>query len=342
MTNLDQCVARNSNTGLFYVLLCSSADDCNSNCITTAPPTPQPVPPSLPGAERTISGNQMVVKKSCMNTPLLLLDDGTAVETVGVCEVRNTLTSRYYVKLCDDTNFCNNYCNPDVTVEPPQRQPTITCYECESFGGECFTGQCTAQYCLYQRQRRRSTGTTYVKKSCTNVPFVEYPDNTPSAALNNCETRIINDIQYQVRVCNSGNNCNVACPIQDEQLLTCYQCEATNQPDCTTGSCQGKYCLFTRTQSLTGSLIKKACTNTNELLYPDNARYASLGICEYRQINSINYDYKLCNSSSYCNTVCPPGPFSSTTVSPPSLNSALNYLSSSLAVFMYSLVCLAR
>ncbi|KIH50452.1 hypothetical protein ANCDUO_19469 [Ancylostoma duodenale] len=294
MTNLDQCVARNSNTGLFYVLLCSSADDCNSNCITTAPPTPQPVPPSLPGAgkncsmscyncitydgtdcqtnicqgkycayERKISGNQMVVKKSCMNTPLLLLDDGTAVETVGVCEVRNTLTSRYYVKLCDDTNFCNNYCNPDVTVEPPQRRtyyhkkqsleampspasiclaaeiadllrhniedsqatseplkPTIACYECESFGGECFTGQCTAQYCLYQRQRRRSTGTTYVKKSCTNVPFVEYPDNTPSAALNNCETRIINDIQYQVRVCNSGNNCNVACPIQDGEFGT--------------------------------------------------------------------------------------------------------------------------
>ncbi|EYC43089.1 hypothetical protein Y032_0503g2633 [Ancylostoma ceylanicum] len=49
MTNLDQCVARNSNTGLFYVLLCSSADDCNSNCITTAPPTPQPVPPPIPG-----------------------------------------------------------------------------------------------------------------------------------------------------------------------------------------------------------------------------------------------------------------------------------------------------
>ncbi|RCN47088.1 hypothetical protein ANCCAN_06919 [Ancylostoma caninum] len=318
MTNLDQCVARNSNTGLFYVLLCSSADDCNSNCITTAPPTPQPVPPPQPGAgkncslscyncitydgtdcqtnicqgkycayERKITGNQMVVKKSCMNTPLLLLDDGTAVETVGVCEVRNTLTSRYYVKLCDDTNFCNNYCNPDVIVEPPQRQPTISCYECESFGGECFTGQCTAQYCLYrkyllkfeelkadsshsvdklehymifpilevfkdlgnsavlaERQRRRSTGTTYVKKSCSNAPFVEYPDNTPSTALNNCETRIISDIQYQVRVCNSGNNCNVACPIQDEQLLTCYQCEATNHPDCTSGSCQGKYCLF--------------------------------------------------------------------------------------------------
>ncbi|EYC01491.1 hypothetical protein Y032_0107g3835 [Ancylostoma ceylanicum] len=283
---------------------------------------------------------QAILTPGCVY--FLIVGETTPTLSPGCVTAKNTLTSRYFVKLCDDINFCNNYCNPEVTVEPPQRQPTISCYECESFGGECFTGQCIAQYCLYQRQRRRSTGTTYVKKSCTNAPFVEYPDNTPSTALNSCETRTINDIQYQVRVCNSGNNCNVACPIQDEQLLTCYQCESTNQPDCTTGSCRGKYCLFTRAQSSVGTQIKKGCSNSNELLYPDNASYASLGICEYRQINSINYDYKLCNSSSYCNTVCPSGPFTSTTVSPLLPNLADNFHLFSFAMSMFPLVYLAR
>ncbi|KAK6738836.1 hypothetical protein RB195_020747 [Necator americanus] len=266
MTNLNQCVARTVNTGLFYVFLCSSGDDCNSNCVTTPTTTPIPLPGSVScyncitydGSdcqtnvcqgnfcvyERKISNNQLTMKKSCTNTPLLLLDDGTVVDVVDVCEIRNTVTSRNYVKICNDANFCNNYCNVDVTIEPPQRQPSITCYDCESFGGDCFTGQCTAQYCIYQRQRRQSTGTSYVKKSCTNVPLVEYPDNTASTTINSCEARTIDGIQYQVRVCNSGNNCNDECPIQDEQLVTCYQCEATNQADCTTGSCQGKYCLF--------------------------------------------------------------------------------------------------
>ncbi|VDN36655.1 unnamed protein product [Cylicostephanus goldi] len=95
----------------------------------------------------------------------------------------------------------------------------VNCYECESFGAECFTGQCTAQYCLYQRQRRRSTGTTYIKKSCTNIPFVEYPDNRPSSALNTCEYRTIDDIQYEVKICNTGNNCNIACPAQDGKWM---------------------------------------------------------------------------------------------------------------------------
>ncbi|KAK6049912.1 hypothetical protein COOONC_12584 [Cooperia oncophora] len=94
-----------------------------------------------------------------------------------------------------------------------------------------------------------------------------------------------------------------------EQLVSCYQCEA-DQDDCNVGSCQGKYCLFTRTQSSSGVHVKKSCTNTDILLYVDNVQYTSFGNCEYRQVNSVNYDYKLCNSS-YCNTACPTGPFPS-------------------------------
>ncbi|VDO04717.1 unnamed protein product [Haemonchus placei] len=28
----------------------------------------------------------------------------------------------YHVKICNDTNFCNNYCNPPVTIEPQRRK----------------------------------------------------------------------------------------------------------------------------------------------------------------------------------------------------------------------------
>ncbi|VDP15225.1 unnamed protein product, partial [Heligmosomoides polygyrus] len=155
ITNLNQCVTRSSPVGQYYVLLCSSGDACNSQCITTAPPTPQPPYPGTGQGffryQRRISNNQLMMKKSCSDIPTVLLDDGTAVNAVGVCEIRNTVTSRYFVKICDDANFCNNYCNPEVTTEP-QRQPTVSCYECESYGSDCFTGQCAAQYCLYGRE----------------------------------------------------------------------------------------------------------------------------------------------------------------------------------------------
>ena len=39
-------------------------------------------------SERRLSGNQMTLKKSCLNEPLVLLDDGTAVQATGVCEIR--------------------------------------------------------------------------------------------------------------------------------------------------------------------------------------------------------------------------------------------------------------
>uniref|UniRef100_A0A7I4Y8Z6 DUF753 domain-containing protein n=1 Tax=Haemonchus contortus TaxID=6289 RepID=A0A7I4Y8Z6_HAECO len=331
ITNLNQCVARSTNFGQYHVLICSTGNECNSQCMMVPSPTPQPLPGTVScydcvsndGSdcetsvcqgqfcvyEKRVAGNQISLKKGCLDTSVALLDDFLAVDVVGVCEIRNTLTSQYHVKICNDTNFCNNYCNPPVTIEP-QRQPTIACYECDTYGADCFTGQCTAQYCLFERQRRFSTGTTYVKKSCTNLPFIEYPDNRLSTVLNKCETRTIDDIQYQVRVCNSGDNCNIACSTQEQQLMSCYQCE-TDQADCNTGSCQGKYCLFTRIQSSTNFHVKKACTNTVNLLYEDNVQYSSFGNCEYRQVNAVNYDFKLCNSSSYCNTACPLGPFSS-------------------------------
>ncbi|KAK6040183.1 hypothetical protein COOONC_22312 [Cooperia oncophora] len=110
MTNLNQCVARSSSLGQYYVLLCSSGDECNSQCTTTSPPTLQP----LLGAvscydcvtydgsdcqtnicqgnfciyERRISNNQMMIRKRCSDTSVTLLDDGTVVDSVGVCEIR--------------------------------------------------------------------------------------------------------------------------------------------------------------------------------------------------------------------------------------------------------------
>ncbi|KAK5983674.1 hypothetical protein GCK32_007386 [Trichostrongylus colubriformis] len=321
MINLNQCVTKSSTIGQYYVLLCTSGDECNSQCVTTSPPNP-PNPTPSPGTvtcyncvsydgnecqtnvcqgnycvyERRISGNQIMIRKGCSETSTARLDDGTVVDVVGICEIRNTLNSQYFVKVCNDSNFCNNYCNPPTTIEPQR-----------------------------QRQRRLATGTTYVKKSCTNLPFIEYPDNRPSTALNTCETRTIGGVQYQVRVCNSGNNCNVACPAEEQQLVTCYQCEA-DQVDCNTGSCQGNYCLFTRTQSATDVHVKKSCTTTDNLLYVDNVQYTSFGNCEYRQVNGVAYTFKLCNSSSYCNVGCPAGPIPSQLSSCSTISTTLIFL----------------
>uniref|UniRef100_A0A0K0DD59 C3H1-type domain-containing protein n=1 Tax=Angiostrongylus cantonensis TaxID=6313 RepID=A0A0K0DD59_ANGCA len=255
MTNLNQCVSRISPVGQYYVLLCTSSDDCNSNCVTTTPTTPLPESVlcyscvSYDGSdcqssvcrgkfcvyERRISGNQMMMRKGCTGKPMVVLDDATIVEEVGVCEIRRTLTSQYFVKICDSEDYCNNYCNLVMTTTP-KRQPSVTCYECESYGFDCFTGRCAGQYCLYEHQIRQPAGTTFVKKSCTNLPFFDYPDGTVPIYFST-----IQEVQYEVLVCNLGNNCNAAC---HRQKGTCYNCEATNQDDCTTGTCQGSYCTF--------------------------------------------------------------------------------------------------
>ncbi|VDM53303.1 unnamed protein product [Angiostrongylus costaricensis] len=242
MTNLNQCVSRISPVGQYYVLLCTSSNDCNSNCVTTTPTTPPPLPGSVlcyscvsydgfdchssvcRGKfciyERRISGNQLMLRKGCTDKPMVVLDDGTIVEEVGVCEIR------WVVGFADATWLsCRE-----------SGQPSVTCYECESYGFDCFTGRCAGQYCLYEHQIRQPVGTTNVKKSCTNLPFFEYPDRTVPIYF-----RTIQGVEYQVLACNLGNNCNAACPREEG---TCYNCEATNQDDCTTGTCQGSHCTF--------------------------------------------------------------------------------------------------
>ncbi|KJH52040.1 hypothetical protein DICVIV_01741 [Dictyocaulus viviparus] len=273
ITSMNQCVTRTLPDGYYYVMMCSSGDECNSNCITTTMATTvmttsRPLPGnvlcydciSYNGTdcqsnvcegkfciyERKVTGKELMMRKSCTDTPLIILDNSISVHEVGVCEVRNTLTSQYFVNICDNFNFCNNYCNPEVTTSIPQKQPFINCYNCESYAGECFTGKCTAQYCFYERQRRQPNGLMYIKKSCSNLPFIEYPDKSLSMTLNACEIRLMQGVQYQVFVCDMIDNCNAACPVTNRTLINCYDCEISNQNDCTTGICQGSYCIFSK------------------------------------------------------------------------------------------------
>lgn len=67
----------------------------------------------------------MYLRKSCLIEPTIQLDDETTVASVGLCEVRNTVNSRYFVKICNDVNLCNNYCNPGQTPPIPQRRKNL-------------------------------------------------------------------------------------------------------------------------------------------------------------------------------------------------------------------------
>ncbi|CAD6195249.1 unnamed protein product [Caenorhabditis auriculariae] len=338
VTQYNQCVTKTTGVGQYYIMLCNSGDYCNTNCVTRPPVQPTtlapigPVPAGGPvtcyncettdgtdcqsatcqGAyclyERRLSGNQMFIKKSCIIEPLILLDDNTAVEGVDICEVRNTATSRYFVKICNDVHFCNNYCSPGQSPTiPPQRQPLVTCFDCEGYGNECFTGSCQANYCIYELQRRLPTGLTYIKKTCSALPFVEYPDNTPSTTINQCEYRTINDIEYHIKVCNSAANCNTACPATPGQVsVVCTSCQANNQDDCSGGTCQGAYCIFSRQKTTSGSLVKKSCANEATLSFGDNSPYTDFSHCQFKNVNGVSYALKACNSS-LCNTACADG-----------------------------------
>ena len=66
----------------------------------------------------------------------------------------------------------------------------MSCYSCEGYGVECFSGSCSANYCVFEQQRRLSSGLMYYKKTCSALPYVEYPDGKLSQSVNQCEIRL--------------------------------------------------------------------------------------------------------------------------------------------------------
>ncbi|VDL77796.1 unnamed protein product [Nippostrongylus brasiliensis] len=251
------------------------------------------ISPAIQISEQIIRPDGVVsVRKGCSPIGQYEFDDGTPMTNLN----QTTSTGQYYVLLCSSGDDCNSQC---VTIPNPPLPPTdvlVSCYNCISYdGNDCQTNICQGKFCIYER--RVTNNQLMMRKSCSDTSVIQLDDGTTIA-----------DVQYQVRVCNDGNLCNTQCAADDEPLVTCYECQAVNQMDCTTGSCQGKYCLFTRSQTSAGSYVKKSCTNIETLFYVDNVTYQSFGQCEFRQINGTNYDFKLCNSSSMCNSACPLGP----------------------------------
>ncbi|CAB3408018.1 unnamed protein product [Caenorhabditis bovis] len=320
MNNLNQCVTRTTRQGQYYVALCTNEDYCNVDCRTEPPQPTLPPNPVLPvplgsvtcydcstsdgtdcqtntcqGAyclyQRRLIGNRMELKKSCLIEPIIVLDDDTAVRNVDICEVRNTVNSRYYVKICNDLNFCNNYCSPGQSPPVLQKQAQVTCYDCDG-SSDCFTGSCQGNYCIYEKQRRLSTGNTFYRKSCSTLSYAEYPDNTITRTVNQCEQKFINDVEYQVKMCNNGPNCNAVCSnsIPGQQQVTCTQCSATGQDDCNGDTCLGNYCVFFRERSMIDPAkwnVKKSCSPVAYVDYPDNSKYSDFGHCQYR-LNEVS------------------------------------------------------
>lgn len=247
----------------------------------------------------------MYLRKSCLVEPVIQLDDETTVTNVDICEVRNTATSRYFVKICNDVNLCNNYCNPGQAPPIPQRQPLVRCYDCESSNADCFTGSCEGNFCIFERQLRIGTSKTYFRKSCSALAYAQYPDGSYTGAANVCNIKVINDVEYNVKVCNTGNMCNSQCT-QDASAVTCTECSSTNSDDCNGGTCTGRFCVFERSKSQiepARTTVRKYCSTTSILSFPDNTAYNDVNHCQYRVLGSVQTALKACNTT-FCNTAC--------------------------------------
>uniref|UniRef100_A0A8R1I0G6 Uncharacterized protein n=1 Tax=Caenorhabditis japonica TaxID=281687 RepID=A0A8R1I0G6_CAEJA len=229
--------------------------------------------------ERRLVNNQMTLRKTCLSEPAVELDDETVVQSMDVCEVRNTASSRYYVKICSDVDFCNNYCNPGQAPPVPQKQPLVRCYDCETSNNDCFTGSCEGNFCIFEKQVRIGTTRTYVRKSCSALAYAQYPDGSYSGDENRCETRVINDIEYNVKVCNSGNMCNAQCTGDSTAERSKSQLDPSK------------------------TFVKKSCANTSILSFPNNTAYTDIGHCQYSNLGSVQTALKACNSP-FCNTAC--------------------------------------
>ncbi|CAI4232186.1 unnamed protein product [Auanema sp. JU1783] len=342
VTDTEACLTRQTPYRTYKIKICKYADNCNNQCsdgpiyppMTTQIPFPpdNTFPPITNGLvncysctdntghdcktgncqgryclyERRLTGNQIFTSKSCLEEPIVKLDDGTVVNAVDVCELRNTAESSYYIKICQDINHCNGYCIPGEVDPQKFRQPLLTCPMCDAMNSnDCYSGQtCQGNYCFYEHQRNLSSGIEYVRKGCSIAAYIAYPDSSTSKAVNSCEYRTFGNVEFQVKVCNSGGGCNTPCQVlrPSNPTVSCTQCIAYNTNDCTGTTCVGTYCI-SENQAILGtgeSVVIKNCTNSPTVTYPDKTLYSSKGICEYKQINGNSYAVKLCDSNN-CN-----------------------------------------
>ncbi|GMT15834.1 hypothetical protein PFISCL1PPCAC_7131, partial [Pristionchus fissidentatus] len=184
---------------------------------------------------------QTMLKKSCVNTPNVVFDDGTKLTVYNQCVTKNTNVQSYIVKLCYDRDYCNRQCD-----NPQPLSGLVTCYSCSAQNGQdCNAGTCMGLYCTYSQQRLQN-GQTRLTKGCSDVPQLSFDDGTSLTQLNVCETKTTNTgSSYTAMFCNT-NYCNSHCTPDNPQRDTavmCTSCEANNANDCTGATCQGNYCI---------------------------------------------------------------------------------------------------
>ena len=145
----------------------------------------------------------------------------------------------------------------------------MTCY-CDT--GNCQNNRCQANYCLYRNPIRLAViSTGYREGDPERADHLNEAQLHPGAlrplsgqhvfdrsqpvrtqvgvsVVSAIQFRTVNDVNYQVKVCNNGNFCNTDCPysggLSGGQTVTCTQCDAINTNDCSGTTCTGNYCLY--------------------------------------------------------------------------------------------------
>ncbi|VDK64614.1 unnamed protein product, partial [Onchocerca ochengi] len=169
------------------------------------------------------NGNILSTVRSCLDGdrvpagPLHVIQAGQCTETVDP----NT-GIRYRTYLCNNYNYCNADCHPQlptVTNDPisPTRASSLECFNCNNFGTDCYGNICTINnggYCFFQFSNVSVNGISslHYNKQCIEVPFAKTPNGNSITEINKCvvSTDMLGNHFYTL-ICNEANLCNANC-----------------------------------------------------------------------------------------------------------------------------------
>ncbi|GMS98897.1 hypothetical protein PENTCL1PPCAC_21072, partial [Pristionchus entomophagus] len=90
-----------------------------------------------------------------------------------------------------------------------------------------------------------------------------------------------------------------------EPAISCTECQANNAKDCTGPTCQGNYCIYELTTPDNGvPHVRRSCSLHSYAVYPDGTRTVLHNECERKSIFGTSYAIDVCNTGSFCDTMC--------------------------------------
>ncbi|CAJ0587239.1 unnamed protein product, partial [Mesorhabditis spiculigera] len=322
----NRCIRRRTATHAYEIKICNDADHCNEDCQlvgddanlrrcmqctgqTDAECYGETCYGKYCTYEKTTTGNQHRIKKGCTNENWLLMPNNQYLREANMCEAGISQGTAYSAKICDDGDYCNNFCARPL----PPTQNTLTCGVCSAQNvRDCSPDRyCQGAYCVYERVD--TLGQVRVERRCSDQPYIQFPDGSRSQTTNQCESRTLSNGENRfIEVCNTGNFCATDCVRQPvlttrpafDSLVTCYECTA-NEPDCYTGTCRGHYCyyylVFDRSKGIAKS--HRGCSEHRELDL-EGIPIDAYGQC--RQISTADRVIlaNTCDSMDHCDSGC--------------------------------------